>query len=1203
MPTYSALFKIDQPAGSGPGSPGLAHLTLWLGTRVNLTPTQPPPAAQYEWKMTAPKGSTADFRDPITGLVNARCPTPYFVPDVWGSYLVQLTINNGLYTCQLVAAIKFDQNGVLMKFGWRYPALQESLTAASDEAGWKQAIEDIFDSIYGVLSSLEEHGGQSGGDGSEARAADPMLQAERRLRLHEYDQTVHMRIGDSNYTYQISQIIDQKRCEERYLSLIAYTAVSGDRRQLTPEVLYGIAISDGPSESISRIGAISSMMGSYYVPSIPYSMAVYGTLLAISLDTAVVVFDLATSTLLPTADIRSVPMQIIVSPETGGGGFGRDCRMAFGIDQGVPRIYLTDKRSNKVYSSRVQLPITFTAASTQYVGRATADVVWTGSNTDAPHGIVVDDAGNVWVALTGSNVLAKFTVTPVDIDYVQLTWKKSYIVAAHPTELLFDGAYVVALHSQWASGLPAPELSSRCSWVATASGMQQSTMLQVCTPDETLMPLPVVYGPDSIAFDGHHIWLSCNPTLSTHNVAFACALPVRFSPSDGSCMPGWPYQEFANKVYDYLGTPSSIVLTAQGITGDGCGGVYVAFQLLEDAATVQHMLRTLPAIITMETDTLAVRGAAGVLVAASVAAFSGFSTQVVGAGAVRGLLGSNANDTVVWDAVNLDWKVGPGGSGGGSVNSVTGTEPVEVSGTSADPVIGFSPTPRFEAVTIGAAVGEFTLSSAPLALGGIDYTYLNSTHTGALGVVSVTPAVTYAITIAEPFVMPNADGVTGWSVALFTSADSAQHCTVYFKSTDFVDEAALAAWLQTNVYSGGAAPTVQLFTAAYTAAGPADYVWQSPGTVVTGFPTPTFTYALPDYTVIDEVGADFRVPVTVDASATMGASSADAIEFLGQLLVRTVTDEQMLSTTGALSEIVFNTVDSRIYQCVALSKYTTVWAPLQTAVVQCVAATLLDVGNVVGLTYTVDGTAQVVLTDIAQAGNSATASPYLYGVVVGCISQDPDPTYSVYVAIGGRLILRDGAFTVAPSTTDIGSPFYAAADIGQMSIVPPTGPNQWVAAGGTLANYVDGYVTVDINPKPPVWLETDVDWTDETLCADFSVGAQVVQTADPLWTTVGARFMVLVPGQPYYFKAVLAANDATSVAQIRWFANGVVIAGPAPAVTGTTVTSVQTTPAVVVGAGPMLIEAQVTLETAADPSTSRAICYSSTIVAYGEVLA
>ena len=1071
MPTYSALFEIDQPGGSGSGSPGQANLVLWLSTRVNLTPTQAPPAAQYEWKMTAPKGSVAVFLDPATDQPNARCAAPYFIPDVWGSYLIQLTINNGLYTCQLVAAIKFDQNGALMKFGWRYPALQESLTAASDDAGWKQAIEDIFDSIYGILSSLEEHGGQSGSDGGDARAADLLLQAERRLRLHEYNQTVRVRIGETNHTYTVKQVYDQKRFIENYVSLVAYNTVDvseGPHLTVSP-ALYGLARGSGPAEQLVSISALADLMGSYYADCTPYSLAVYGTLIAVSLSTAVVVFDFATASLLNSSASVSIPMQIITNPD-GGAGFGRDCRMAFGIDRGVPRIYLTDNQTNKIYSARVGLPITFTAASTQVVVAVTADIVWTSYTADAPQGITIDDANNVWVALTGSDALAKFSVTTPDLDHVVLTLNKAYSVAEHPTELIFDGVYVVATHSWWPLAAPSPTPSWRCSWVAVASGMQQNTDLQVCTPDGTLLPLPVAYGPGCLAFDGQYVWLAGMPTLTTSALTFTCMLPVRFSPSDGSAVPGWPWQEFADSVYNYLtgvlgGAPTSIVMTPQSVSSDGCGGIYAAFQLLEGPVTVQHVLRTLPSVTAMETDTLAVRGAIGVLVAVAPGTLGGLGTQASGAGAVTGLIGTNNNDVVLWSTDSQSWTTGQV-SGGGDATSLRGvalstTPPtvgqalkgvqvgpnvvwtpategpsgvasvgagtnIVVTGTDADPVVNTDPNPTFESIEV-AVPGFFSMGPAPLSYGDVNYDNVMGSGTGVLVVNSTGSGSFEQLKLNNSYTVPDADGAESWSAALLTATvgGTTLHATMYFRDQYLLTPSDLIAWVSSQ--SGGAViPTVDLWCAdIWTAEGAtADYTWSLPaGTaIVNPFPDPpAFDYFGSTAVEINETAATLNVP----------------------LQVRQVTDAGMAATAGMLAEIVYNTADNMLYQCLttgapaswarlsppSLSTYYTPdfwgpWTDIRTAAPRGFAGAVIRVagiyysyGDYNGGTPTnkiymsEDG---IVWTDSGEVCPAATYSSYLaiIGDTIWFCGNNAEQTYIWTAPLSNPLAVSDTGHTL-----------------------------------------------------------------------------------------------------------------------------------------------------------------------------------------------
>jgi hypothetical protein len=169
-----------------------------------------------------------------------------------------------------------------------------------------------------------------------------------------------------------------------------------------------------------------------------------------------------------------------------------------------------------------------------------------------------------------------------------------------------------------------------------------------------------------------------------------------------------------------------------------------------------------------------------------------------------------------------------------------------------------------------------------------------------------------------------------------------------------------------------------------------------------------------------------------------------------------------------------------------------------------------------------------------------------------------------------------------------------------MTFIQPSGPNQWVDVVGMLDDYPGtNQALISINPNESVWLETAEDWADSTLSTDFSVGAQIAQTVTPQFTTVGAKQVAIELGAQYFFKAVLAANDAGSTAQIRWYNNGSVIAGPVSAAMGQSLTAVQTSPAVLSLTSPAIIEAQVTLAVQADPSSSRAICYSSTIVKYG----
>ena len=190
--TYSAMFEIDQPGGAGPGAPGSARIDLWLATRVNLAPSEPPPGATYQWSMIGPTGSAASFVDPDTGGDGSHVAAPYFVPDVWGSYLIQLSVNNGVYISRLVAAVQYDDTGVQLKRGWRYPVLNESWLDASDPYGWTSALQNIFDDILD-----NAFGGGGGGDVTLTYILDPNIETTVRNVYPDFATLMAARDTDS----------------------------------------------------------------------------------------------------------------------------------------------------------------------------------------------------------------------------------------------------------------------------------------------------------------------------------------------------------------------------------------------------------------------------------------------------------------------------------------------------------------------------------------------------------------------------------------------------------------------------------------------------------------------------------------------------------------------------------------------------------------------------------------------------------------------------------------------------------------------------------------------------------------------------------------------------------------------------------------------------------------------------------------------
>ena len=710
---YSAQFQIDQPDGAGSGSPGIARTDLWRATRVNLTPTASPPGATHRWSLVRPRGSTAQFLDPLTGLPNPDCATPYILQDKWGSYLIQHSVNNGAYTSQMIAAVKFDDDGTLLKLGWRYPALNEGWLDASDPDGWKKPLEDIFDSLYGVISSLENHGGYYGDDGGERRAGDPTVQAERRVRLRELGNTL------SQYcTYTILSVLDQRQIAQTVIQLVEFEGEEpsgpAHRFSITPGSQYGLMLVDALLEQPAQAIPFTMLVG--ILDDIePLSIQTFGTQVAVVFTEAVVVFELAQVLEIGLTSMVDWPdITVVTNPDVGGGGFGTDCRVAFALDRGIARMFMTDKVSNKIYSARIDMPARIGGTVVMNVTSMTADVVWTGLPTDLPHGIVVDDSGGCWVALQGAGQIVRFNIRVVDAQHVMLIKKDTFDDPSNPTELVFDGVFVVATHSYLESSppvftgskrtLPAfPILSDLITSIAVGStAVKQSTLSVYNGVTGMIDPLPVNYGPGCVALSRDHIWFSCAPYMMSNDVGFIGMLPVRFNPVSGRCSPGWSIQQFADYLYTYLGSPVSITMEPGTLAIDEMGALYCAFALEESLpgidqrfndipmVAVTHVLRVPTVNHPVETDTLAVRsmGLAGGLLMALPGDQSGMGTEPSGRGVVVPLVGSDDGDTVLWDGVHAHWKVGAGGTPPTPVesNNLTDVKPAGEGLFASDPV-------------------------------------------------------------------------------------------------------------------------------------------------------------------------------------------------------------------------------------------------------------------------------------------------------------------------------------------------------------------------------------------------------------------------------------------------------------------------------------------------------------------------------------
>ena len=725
----SAKFRIDQPGGGGPGTAGIAHLTLWRGIRVDLTPTEPPVGATYKWSMVRPKGSTALFLDPGGGD-GTHHATPHFTPDVWGSYLIQCTINNGVFTYKLVAAVKYDIDGSLLKLGWRYPALEEGWLDASNPYGWKQAIEDIFDSLYGVISSLQMSGGYGGDDGADVRAVDQVALAEKRARTHD----VQLLWTDGVWNYTILEQLDQHMFPGGGLQLVKYS-----RAPLVgaPQQGYGLALIDLAGEKIGHVLSLTDVLTASVGPFVAQSIVVYGTYLAIALDVGVAIIDINSFFFgLRSGSANTAFLSGLVLTNPDAATFGAESRLAFLTTDGVARVFITCKQTKKIYTKMVDLPLLMGPTGPS-IAVDVADVAWTGSLAgDLPHGIALDDGGNLWVAMSGLRTglaawsggrIVRFGVqTNLIAATITLKELMSYDdPIPEPGELSFDGAFIVVSHSYSNPFGPLVVDSDVLSVMASSGTDKRLVNLSVAIAG-VATPLPVAYG-FRHGSDKNVVWLNCTCQVALPAPAsFAMPVPVRLVPSSGKVTAGWPIEELAQWFYDRFqagpgtGLPvDSFALTNGPISPDYGGGILASFYVdaSYNAGGIIYQQwqtqRALPIYRMLDTDSLAVRDlgiSSGAIMAVEPPTTAGIAgTEPYGSGQVVPMVGQVDGDVPLWDTILNGWRVQAFPVGGFSAGQdLAGTAvSQEVVGIRTVPVDAVLPAADFDALLYLTGDGKY----------------------------------------------------------------------------------------------------------------------------------------------------------------------------------------------------------------------------------------------------------------------------------------------------------------------------------------------------------------------------------------------------------------------------------------------------------------------------------------------------------------
>jgi len=121
------------------GTAGVSDVTLTLGVSVSLSNDDDTDINEWYWEfIDKPSGSSATLSTPTSS-------TSSFTPDVTGSYLIQLTVNDRIKS-RIIAAVKTT-------VGLRIPARYESQEAG----GWQSAYADNFNVIESSLGGASVH--------------------------------------------------------------------------------------------------------------------------------------------------------------------------------------------------------------------------------------------------------------------------------------------------------------------------------------------------------------------------------------------------------------------------------------------------------------------------------------------------------------------------------------------------------------------------------------------------------------------------------------------------------------------------------------------------------------------------------------------------------------------------------------------------------------------------------------------------------------------------------------------------------------------------------------------------------------------------------------------------------------------------------------------------------------------------------------
>lgn len=171
----AASIRIDQPTNptTPVGQPGRARNDLLIGLPISLQNTDNTDVLRWVWTMVdRPIGSTAV----LSGTTSTQVT---FTPDVAGSYLIRLAVNDGL-----AGEIDLKVAAILDSAGYRYPATGETAASVNwpvagsvNPYGWGKDVEAVLREAAagGSLAGTLAIGNTTGGTDIELTNGDEIV--------------------------------------------------------------------------------------------------------------------------------------------------------------------------------------------------------------------------------------------------------------------------------------------------------------------------------------------------------------------------------------------------------------------------------------------------------------------------------------------------------------------------------------------------------------------------------------------------------------------------------------------------------------------------------------------------------------------------------------------------------------------------------------------------------------------------------------------------------------------------------------------------------------------------------------------------------------------------------------------------------------------------------------------------------------------